>query len=164
MTSIIVAAAQNNAIGKNNELLWHMPADLKYFKNKTSGHAIIMGRKTYESVGKPLPNRRNIVITRKKDYSVKGIEVCHSLEEALNLCNPNEENFIVGGAEIYSQAMALSDRIYITLIYGEFEADSFFPPILKDIWQLTSESFHEADEKNPYDYNFMTYDRKKKIS
>lgn len=163
MTSIIVAAAQNNAIGKNNELLWHMPADLKYFKNKTTGHTIIMGRKTYESVGKPLPNRKNIVITRKQNYQPAGVEVCHSLDEAIALCNPDEENFIVGGAEIYSQAMAITDRIYFTLIYGEFEADTFFPPILQDFWQLTSESFHEADEKNKYDYNFMTYERKKKF-
>src|SRR5690554_1978061 len=102
MISIIVAAAQNNAIGNNNQLLWHMPADLKFFKETTSGHTVIMGRKTFESVGKPLPNRRNIIITRKADYEVSGAEVVHSLEEALNLCNPDEENFIVGGAEIYS--------------------------------------------------------------
>ncbi|WP_118195711.1 dihydrofolate reductase [Albibacterium indicum] len=163
MISIIVAAAQNNAIGKNNELLWHMPADLKYFKDKTTGHAVIMGRKTYESVGKPLPNRRNIVITRKKDYQKEGIEVCHSLQDALALCDPDDENFIVGGAEVYSEAMAVSDRIYFTLIYDEFEADAFFPPILPDFWQLTSESLHEADDKNPYDYNFMVYERKKKF-
>lgn len=163
MNSIIVAAAQNNAIGKDNGLLWHMPADLKYFKNKTTGHAIIMGRKTYESVGMPLPNRRNIVITRNEDYQPEDVEVCHSLEEALMLCDPDEENFIAGGAEIYSKAMAVCDRIYFTLVYNEFEADAFFPPILKDFWQLTAESFHEADDKNPYDYNFMVYDRKKKI-
>jgi len=162
MISIVVAAAQNNGIGKNNQLLWHMPADLKFFKNKTTGHTVIMGRKTFESVGKPLPNRRNIIITRKTDFSVEGAEVCHSLDAALSLCNPAEENFIVGGAEIYDQVMDRCDRIYLTLIYGEFDADTFFPPILQDFWLLTAESYHEADEKNPYDYNFMIYERKKK--
>ncbi len=162
MISIIVAAAQNNAIGNKNKLLWHMPADLKFFKETTSGHTVIMGRKTFESVGKPLPNRRNIIITRKADYEVSGAEVVHSLEEALNLCNPDEENFIVGGAEIYSLSIDQCDLIYLTLIYGEFEADTFFPPILQEFWQLTSESYHEADEKNPFDYNFMIYKRKKK--
>lgn len=161
MNSIIVAAAQNNAIGKENGLLWQMPEDLKFFKKTTSGHTVIMGRKTYESVGKPLPNRRNIIITRQKDYKVEGAEVVHSLDEALALCNPEEENFIVGGAEIYNQAMDKVDRIYFTLIYAEFEADTFFPPILQDFWQLVSESFHNADEKNPYDYNFMIYEKRK---
>lgn len=162
MNSIIVAAAQNNAIGKENGLLWKMPEDLKFFKQKTTGHTVIMGRKTYESVGKPLPNRRNIIITRQEDYHVDGVEVVHSLDEALALCNPDEENFIVGGAEIYSLALEKVDRIYFTLIYGEFEgADTFFPPILQDFWQLTAEDYREADEKNPYDYNFMVYEKKK---
>ena len=161
MNSIIVAAAQNNAIGKQNGLLWQMPEDLKFFKRTTSGHTVIMGRKTYESVGRPLPNRRNIVITRQKEYQAEGIEVVHSLDDALALCNPDEENFIVGGAEIYSLAMDKVDRIYFTLIYGEFpEADTFFPPILQDFWLLTSEDYREADEKNQYDYNFMIYERK----
>ena len=161
MNSIIVAAAENNAIGKNNGLLWQMPEDLKFFKKTTTGHTVIMGRKTYESVGKPLPKRRNIIITRQKDYNVDGAEVVHSLDEALALCDPKEENFIIGGAEIYSQAMDKVDRIYFTLIYGEFEADTFFPPILQDFWQLVSESFHNADDKNPYDYNFMVYEKRK---
>jgi len=161
MISIIVATAQNNAIGNKNQLLWHMPADLKFFKATTTGHTVIMGRKTYDSVGKPLPNRRNIVITRKKDLVIPGVEVTHSLDEALRLCDLSDEIFIVGGAEIYAQSMDRCDRIYQTLIYGEFEADTFFPPILQDLWQLTSESYHEADEKNPYDYNFMIYERKK---
>lgn len=162
MNSIIVAAAQNNAIGKENGMLWQMPEDLKFFKRKTTGHTVIMGRKTFESVGKPLPNRRNIIITRQQDYQVDGVEVVHSLDEALALCNPDEETFIVGGAEIYSLALEKVDRIYFTLIYGEFEgADTFFPPILQDFWQLTAEDYREADEKNPFDYNFMVYDKKK---
>lgn len=162
MNSIIVAAAQNNAIGNKNGLLWHMPEDLKFFKKTTSGHMVIMGRKTFESVGKPLPNRRNIIITRQKDYKIDGVEVVHSLDEALALCDRKEENFILGGAEIYTLAMDKVDRIYFTLIYGEFEADAFFPPILQDLWNLVSESYHNADEKNPYDYNFMIYERKNK--
>jgi dihydrofolate reductase len=161
MNSIIVAAAQNNAIGKKNGLLWNMPEDLKFFKKTTTGHTIIMGRKTFESVGRPLPNRRNIIITKQKDYKVEGAEVVHSLDEALERCDPKEENFIIGGAEIYSLAMDKVDRIYFTLIYAEFEADAFFPPILQDLWQLVSESFHNADEKNPYDYNFMIYEKRK---
>lgn len=161
MNSIIVAAAQNNAIGKANGLLWQMPEDLKFFKRTTSGHTVIMGRKTFESVGKPLPNRRNIIITRQKNYQVEGAEVVHSLDEALALCDPAEENFIVGGAEIYSQAMDKVDRIYFTLIYGEFkDADTFFPPILQDLWQLVSEDYHSTDDKNPYDYNFMVYEKR----
>ena len=161
MNSIIVAAAQNNAIGKKNGLLWNMPEDLKFFKKTTTGHTIIMGRKTFESVGRPLPNRRNIIITKQKDYQVEGAEVVHSLDEALERSDPKEENFIIGGAEIYSLAMDKVDRIYFTLIYAEFEADAFFPPILQDLWQLVSESFHNADEKNPYDYNFMIYEKRK---
>lgn len=162
MISIVVAAAQNNAIGYKNQLLWRMPADLKFFKDKTSGHTVIMGRKTYESVGKPLPNRRNIIITRQHDYQVEGAEVVHSVDEALALCDLKDEIFIVGGAEIYNMVMDRCDRIYLTLIYGEFEADTFFPPIIQEFWQLTSEDYHQADEKNPYDYNFMVYDKKKK--
>src|SRR5690606_13415111 len=105
MISIIVATAQNNAIGFKNQLLWHMPADLRFFKNTTTGHTVIMGRKTFESVGKPLPNRRNIIITRKEDLTIEGAEVTNSIDEALNLCDPSEETFIVGGAEIYAQIM-----------------------------------------------------------
>lgn len=159
MISIIVAAAQNNAIGYQNQLLWHMPADLKYFKQKTTGHTVIMGRKTFESVGKPLPNRRNIIITRQADYTVAGATVVHTLQEALDLCDSTEESFIVGGAQIYGEALAHTDRIYFTLIYQEFMADTFFPPIDQTLWQLVSEDFHHADEKNPFDYNFMVYER-----
>lgn len=161
MTSIVVATDLNNAIGFNNELLWHMPADLKFFKKTTTGHTVIMGRKTFESVGKPLPNRRNIIITRKQDYMVDGAEVTHSVDEALALCNAEDETFIIGGAEIYGQSIEYCDRIYLTLIYGEFEADTFFLPLSNDLWQLTSESHHKADDKNPFDYNFMIYERKK---
>jgi dihydrofolate reductase len=162
MLSIIVAAARNNAIGNNNELLWHMPADLKFFKETTLGHPVIMGRKTYESVGKPLPKRRNIVITRNADFSAEGVEVCHSLEEALGLLDETEENFIVGGAEIYKMSLPYCDRIYFTRIEGDFEADTFFPSFDPEEWQLKREEKHAADDKNPYDYSFLTYERIKK--
>lgn len=160
MVSIIVAAAQDNAIGYKNQLLWHMPADLKYFKETTRGHPVIMGRKTFESVGKPLPGRRNIIITRQKDYQVAGAEVVHSLQDALDLCDPGDENFIVGGAQIYAEALGYTDRIYLTLIYEKFKADTFFPPIDQALWQVISEQPHTADARNPYDYNFMIYQRK----
>src|SRR5690606_37174491 len=116
-----------------------------------------------ESVGKPLPNRRNIIITRKEDLTIEGAEVTHSIDEALNLCDLSEVTFIVGGAEIYAQFMDRCGRIYRTFINDEFEAVTFFPSIMQDIWQLTSESYHEADEKNPLDYNFMIYERKKHL-
>src|SRR5690606_22249649 len=155
MISIIVAAAENNAIGYKNKLLWHMPADLKYFKKTTMGHTVIMGRKTYESVGKPLPGRRNIIITRQKDYTAPGTQIVHSLKQDIALCDRQEESFIVGGAEIYAEALGYTDRIYMTLIYAEFQADTFFPPVDQKLWHLVSESYHDADASNPYDYNFM---------
>ncbi|GAA4805993.1 dihydrofolate reductase DfrA [Olivibacter ginsenosidimutans] len=161
MISIIVAAAKNNAIGKNNQLLWHMPADLKFFRKTTSGHTIIMGRKTFESVGQPLPKRRNIVITHQKDYQAEGIEVASSLEEALERCEKEREDdevFIVGGAQIYEEAMPFTDKIYLTVIQQVFEdADTFFPPISDEKWQLEQVEHHESDEKNPYDYSFLVY-------
>ncbi|MCL4637725.1 dihydrofolate reductase [Olivibacter jilunii] len=163
ITSIIVAASKNNAIGKNNELLWHMPADLKFFRKTTSGHTVIMGRKTFESVGEALPKRRNIVITRQANFQADNIEVVNSLEEALAACeHEKEEVFIVGGAQIYEQAMSLTDRIYLTRINHDFQdADTFFPEINDEEWQLEEVEHHESDEKNPYDYSFYLYSKVK---
>ncbi|MDX3913484.1 MULTISPECIES: dihydrofolate reductase [Olivibacter] len=163
ITSIIVAASKNNAIGKNNELLWHMPADLKFFRKTTSGHTVIMGRKTFESVGEALPKRRNIVITRQANFQADNIEVVNSLEEALAACeHEKEEIFIVGGAQIYEQAMSLTDRIYLTRINHDFQdADTFFPEINDEEWQLEEVEHHESDEKNPYDYSFYLYSKVK---
>jgi len=158
--SIIVAIAENNAIGKGNQLLWRMPADLKHFKNATTGHTVIMGRKTFDSVGKPLPNRRNIVITRNTDLKIDGVEIVNTLEKAVSLCNNDEEVFIVGGAEIYKMAMDRTDKIYLTVIHGVFDADTFFPEIDLDIWKETEIVDNNADEKNPFDYTFSTYVRK----
>jgi dihydrofolate reductase len=156
--TIVVAIAENYAIGKHNQLLWHMPADLKHFKQITSGHTVIMGRKTYDSVGKPLPNRRNIIITRQ-DITIPGCEVVKSVEEALKLCSNEEEVFIVGGAEIYKLAMYKTDRIYLTIIHHSFDADSFFPEIDYMEWKEVSRDDHPADEKHKYPYSFITLER-----
>jgi dihydrofolate reductase len=157
--SIVVAIAKNNAIGKDNQLLWHLPKDLKHFKEITSGHTIIMGRKTYESVGKPLPNRRNIIITRQ-NIAINGCEVVNSIDEALKLCTGEEEVFIVGGAEIYKQAMALTDRIYLTIVHQPFDGDTYFPEIKEDIWKETEREDHETDEKHLFPYSFITLVRR----
>ena len=159
IVSIVVAISENNAIGKNNQLLWYLPADLKHFKNITTGHTVIMGRKTYESVGKPLPNRRNIIITRQ-DITIEGCEVVKSIEDALALCASEEEVFIVGGAEIYRQSMHLTNRIYLTVVHQKFDADSFFPEIHYDEWLETEQEDHEPDEKNKLPYSFITLERR----
>ncbi|MEO8885064.1 MAG: dihydrofolate reductase [Mucilaginibacter sp.] len=157
--SIVVAIAQNNAIGKNNQLLWHLPKDLKHFKEITSGHTIIMGRKTYYSVGKPLPNRRNIIITRQ-DITIEGCEVVNSLPDALKLAEGVDEVFIVGGAEIYKQALTLTDRIYLTIVHQNFDGDTYFPEIKEDIWKETERTDHQADEKHAFSYSFITLERR----
>jgi len=160
--SIMVARSDNNVIGKDNDLVWHMPADLKYFKEITSGHYVAMGRKTYESVDKPLPNRLNIIITRQKDYYREACIVTHSLEEALALGEKNgqQEFFILGGAQIYKIALDIADRIYLTEIHGEFEGDTFFPEIDHTAWKEVKREDHEADEKNPYPYSFVVLERR----
>jgi len=158
IVTIVVAIAENYAIGKNNQLLWHMPADLKHFKQITSGHTVIMGRKTYDSVGKPLPNRRNIIITRQ-EITIPGCEVVKSVDDALELCTNEEEVFIVGGAEIYKLAMPKTDRIYLTIIHHSFEADTLFPEIDYMEWKEVSREDHPADEKHKYSYSFITLER-----
>lgn len=158
IVSAIVAIGQNNAIGKNNELLWHLPNDLKHFKDITSGHTIIMGRKTFDSVGKPLPKRRNIIITRQ-DIAIPGTEVVHTVNEALALCEGEEEVFIGGGAEIYKIAMAQTDRIYLTIVHQSFDADAYFPEIDMTEWKETEREDCEADEKNAIPYSFITLER-----
>jgi dihydrofolate reductase len=156
--SIIVAIGENYAIGKGNQLLWHMPNDLKHFKDITSGRTIIMGRKTFDSVGKPLPRRRNIVVTRQ-DITIPGCEVVKSIEDGLALCKGEDEVFIGGGAEIYRQAMHLTDIIYLTIIHKVFDADTFFPEIDYKVWKETKREDFAPDEKNPYPYSFITLER-----
>ncbi|OKS85461.1 Dihydrofolate reductase [Mucilaginibacter polytrichastri] len=154
----MVAIAQNHAIGKNNQLLWNLPRDLKHFKDITTGHTVIMGRKTYDSVGKPLPKRRNIIVTRQ-NITIEGCEVVASIEDALALCADEAEVFIVGGAEIYRQAMHLTNRIYLTIVKKDFEADSFFPVIDEKEWQTTAQEDFEADDKNTIPFSFITLER-----
>lgn len=162
--SIIVARASNGVIGKDNGLIWHMPNDLKFFKETTTGHYVLMGRKSYEAIGKPLPNRLNIVITRNPDYSIEGAMISHSLTEALRLAEEQkqEETFILGGGEIYRQALKnnLVDRIYLTEIKESFEGDTFFPELNLTKWEETSRQEFKADEKNPHDYAFVVLNRK----
>lgn len=161
MINIVVAIASNHAIGKANQLLWHLPEDLKHFKRITSGHPIIMGRKTYESIGKPLPNRTNIVVTRDRNYTVENIEITHSLKEAIEKAQAiDEEVFILGGGELYRQAMELTDKIYLTVVHHEFEGDTFFPEIDEEVWEESQREHHLKDEKNLYSYDFVEYIRK----
>jgi len=156
----MAAIAANNALGKDNQLIWHLPADLKRFKKTTLNHAVIMGRKTYESLGKPLPNRTNILITRDKNYKAEGCLVVNSVKEALKAAAEVDENpFILGGAEIYKQAMPFADKLDITFVHHQFEADVFFPKIDKKIWKETSRENFKADEKNKFDYSFVTFER-----
>ncbi|HET6243501.1 MAG: dihydrofolate reductase [Bacteroidetes bacterium] len=158
--SFLVAVAKNNVIGKDNKLPWYLPADLRFFKNLTTGHHIIMGRKTFESFGKPLPNRTSVVITRKKDYNSQGCIVVHSIEEAIKTAAVEKEIFIIGGEEIFSQSMSIADRIYLTRINEEFEGDAFFPELNSQEWKLKEKQDFEADEKNKYGYSFCIYERK----
>ncbi len=155
IVTIVVAISENHVIGKDNKLLWHLPADLKHFKDITTGHSIIMGRKTYESVGKPLPKRRNIIITRQA-ISIEGCEVVNSVEAALELCKGEQEVFIVGGAEIYRQSLNLTDRIYLTIVHQTFEGDSFFPEIDPKQWKEVSREDHQPDDRNSLPYSFIT--------
>jgi dihydrofolate reductase len=162
--SIIVAIAKNNVIGKDNQLPWHLPEDLKHFKRKTEGHHLIMGRKTYESMGKPLPNRTSIVITRNKNYTVPpGHFVVHDLEAALEIAkNRNlQQVFVLGGAEIFRLALPLVDEMIITEIQATPEGNTFFPLWDESKWEMSSRSDFLKDEKNPYDYSFVTYQKRK---
>ena len=163
MISLLVAAANNNAIGKNNDLLWHLPKDMKFFKNTTWGMVIIMGRKTYESVDKPLPGRTNIVITRQKDWKREGVWIADNLADAIDQAKTTncKEIFIIGGGEIYKESMPLADKIYMTRVDASFEdADTYFPEIDKSEWTLTSEQKERADEKHQYNFSFETWERK----
>ena len=156
---------EKNEIGFNNQLLWHLPKDLKHFKDLTSGHPIIMGRKTYESIGKPLPNRTNIVISRKKDWFVEGILIVGSIKEAVKFAKKiDEEVFIIGGGNIYGQTMDIVDKLEVTLVKADLEADTYFPKIDPKVWKKTSEVCHEKDEKNQYDFCFQTFEKIKSES
>jgi len=164
MITMIAAAAENNALGKDNDLVWHLPDDFKRFKRLTSGHHIIMGRKTFESFPKLLPDRTHVIITRKKDYSPENTIVVHSMEEALKVSKLDDEAFIIGGGEIYKMGMEHADRIELTRVHGEFEADTHFPEIDKSEWEIVKDQFHDKDEKHDYSFTYLTYERKQEKS
>lgn len=156
---MIAAASENNALGRDNDLLWHLPDDFKRFKKLTTGHNIIMGRKTFESFPKPLPNRVHIIITRDKNYSVEYDDciVVHSLEDALQRVENDSVSYIIGGGEIYKQAQASATKIELTRVHEFFEADTFFPEIDTDKWELVAEEFHSKDDRHNYDFTYLTY-------
>jgi dihydrofolate reductase len=157
--SIIVAAAENNVIGGNNQLLWQLPDDLKRFKSVTTGHTVIMGRRTYDSIGKALPNRRNIVISRDAGLKIEGCETANSLEDALQLAAGEKEVFVIGGGRVYEQAWDKADKLYLTRVHTEKEGDTFIPGIRADRWIEESREFHPADGKHAYAYSFIIYKR-----
>lgn len=154
----IVVTDLNNAIGRDNKLLCHLPADLRFFKSTTMGSPVIMGRKTYESIGRPLKGRRNIIITRSSDYRVEGADIYHNIDAAIASCT-EEKVFIIGGAEIFRQTLPVTTEIFRTLIEHRFEADTFFPPFAED-FEIVSRECFSCDEKNPYDYCFEKWRRK----
>ncbi|GAM15289.1 dihydrofolate reductase [Mesobacillus selenatarsenatis] len=162
MISLIWAMDENRVIGYHNQLPWRLPEDLKFFKRVTIGHPIAMGRKTYDSIGKPLPGRENIVITRDDNYDPEGCTVMHSIEEMLAYAakNQSEEIFVIGGAEIFKEVLQHADKLYLTMIHHQFEGDTFFPVFDIDKWELESREIGLRDEKNPYDYEFLIYKRK----
>ena len=155
--TIIAAVSINNVIGNKNKLIWDLPNDLKRFKELTTGHSVIMGRKTFDSLPNPLPNRDNIIITRNTDYSNPDIKVCSSIEDAINLTKTDSQPFIIGGGEIYSQTINLVDKIELTRVYKEFDGDAFFPEIPLDNFELINEERYNCNAENEFDYSFLTY-------
>lgn len=156
MITLIAAAGENNELGKDNDLVWHLPDDFKRFKQLTTGHHIIMGRKTFESFPKLLPNRIHIVITRNNNYNAEGIHVVHSLNEALKLAEKDEQPYVIGGGEIYAKAIGIADKIELTRVHGTFDSDTFFPDI-PDHWELVFEEYHPADERHQYAFTYQTF-------
>ncbi len=164
MISLIAAAAENYAIGQDNQLLWTLPNDMKFFKNTTWGMPVVMGRKTFESLGKPLPGRTNFVITRQKDWTSEGVTVATDINDALQKAaeTNSKEIFVIGGGEIYWQSMAVADRIYLTRVHAEFpEADAYFPDIEEDQWKLICNEDFEQDGKHAYAYSFQIWEKRK---
>lgn len=157
--SMIVAAAENNVIGRDNGLIWKLSADLKRFKALTTGHTILMGRKTFESIGRALPHRRNIVITRNLNFKAEGCEVVHSVEEALALTKDEDEVFVTGGGTIYKKLWDRADRLYLTVVHLKCEGDTVIPAIDLNVWREVSREEGKADEKNEHDYTFINYER-----
>ncbi len=159
MITMIAAAGENNELGLNNDLVWHLPDDFKRFKDLTSHHHIIMGRKTLQSFPKLLPHRTHIVITRNKDFSQEDVVVTHSMDEALQVVKDDEQPFIIGGGEIYEMGMAVAHRIELTRVHGSFKADTFFPEIPLSEWKLVKEVYHPKDPRHAYSFTYETWDR-----
>ncbi len=158
--SIIVAMDDNQLIGKDNALPWHLPADLGYFKKTTTGKTVLMGRKTYESIGKPLPNRRNVIVSRNSEFKAEGCEIVDSIDAALNLAKNDNEVMVMGGASFYEQMLPSADRLYITRIDGKYDGDAHFPKFdIEEFIEVSRES-HSPDDKNPHTYHFTILDRK----
>ena len=158
--TIIAAVSINNVIGNNNKLIWKLSNDLKRFKNLTTNHSVIMGRKTFESLPNPLPDRNNIVITRDTNYSKPNIQVCSSIEDAINLTKTDTQPFIIGGGEIYTQTINIVDRIELTRVHEEFDGDAYFPEIPLDIFELINEENYNSDLENEFDYSYLTYKKR----
>ncbi len=164
--SLIVAAAENNVIGKDNDLPWKLPDDMKFFKKTTTGHHILMGRKNLESFGRLLPNRTNIILTRDKKFDFEGAKVFHNIEEAINFAQENMEDelMVIGGGEIYKQTISKANKIYLTRVHTTIEGDVYFPEIDTKTWEMTEEYFHPKDEKHKFDFTFQTFERRRLIS
>ncbi|MBG8551950.1 dihydrofolate reductase [Hymenobacter guriensis] len=161
MTALVVAVADNGVIGGENKLLWHLPLDLKHFKQLTQGHPVIMGRRTFESIGRPLPNRTNIVVTRQTDWQAEGCRVANSVLEALEMAAPlDEQVFVIGGGEIYRQALPAADVVYLTEVHHDFEGDVTFPDLTPGDWREENRERHEPDAKHAYAFSFVTLRRR----
>lgn len=160
--SLIAAIGENRELGKDGKLLWYLPDDFAYFKKVTTGHPVIMGRKTFEAIGKPLPNRENVVITGDRDYAKEGITVVHSVPEALALFdNQDKEVFVIGGAQVYAQALPQASNLYLTHVEGSFEADTYFPEYIDDGWDKVWEERHDKDDRHNFSFTFTKYEKKR---
>lgn len=157
--TLIAAAAENNVIGKDNKLIWHLPNDLKFFKKNTLDHSVVMGRKTFDSMGKALPNRRNIVITRDQNWMAPDVDVANSANEVLTYCRDEREIFIIGGAEIYNLFLPIANKIILTRVHTHIDGHAYFPAFDQSVWRKVSEERHEKDEKHAYAYTFEVYEK-----
>jgi dihydrofolate reductase len=157
--NIVVAMSMNRVIGRGGQLPWRLPADLKYFKNITMTHPIIMGRKTHESIGRALPSRLNVVVTRNVDFQAPGCEIANSLRQGMDVCGSANDVMIIGGATLYREALSMTERIYLTEVHVELDGDTLFPALHKDDWRESSREFHGADDANEFDYSFVVFER-----
>jgi len=158
--TLIVAASENNAIGKDNQMLWHLPDDFKYFKRNTVGHSIVMGRRTFESIGKALPERRNIVVTRDQDWVVEDVDVANSIDDVMKYCRDEREIYIIGGANLYKQTLPLAEKVLLTRVHTVINGDAYFPELSDEEWGLSHQEYHPKDDRHAYDFTFEVWERK----